>query len=143
MKKLFFVFAFMFSLMTIKAQEMVVGVTTAGDSLAIGIDYIPIIVKDADSSIVYCAHKFVESLEFAVHIDTLLAQSAESWVKCTLYGATSLFADNAVVLINRSQILRMTKQSNGTVVVRMKSRRFDLITDTSYDTIVSDVVDGY
>ena len=37
----------------------------------------------------------------------------------------------------------MTKQSNGTVVVRMKSRRFDLITDTSYDTIVSDVVDGY
>lgn len=144
MKKLFFVFAFMFSLMTIKAQEMVVGVTTVGsDSVSIGIDFIPVILKVADSSDVYIATNTLSTIRLKTKVDTLLAQSAESWVKVTLYGATSLFADNAVVLLNRSQILRMTKQSDGTVVIRMKSRRLDIVTDTPYDDIVIDVVDGF
>ncbi len=143
MKKLFFVFAFMLSLMTIKAQEMVVGITTVGsDSVSIGIDFIPVILKVADSSDVYIATNTLSTIRLKTKVDTLLAQSAESWVKVTLYGATSLFADNAVVLLNRSQILRMTKQSDGTVVIRMKSRRLDIVTDTPYDDIVIDVVDG-
>ena len=143
MKKLFFVFAFMLSLMTIKAQEMVVGITTAGDSIAIGIDYIPIIVKDADSSVVYIVTNTLTSVELATPLDSLLAQSTESWVKVTVTGTYGIYVDGDVVLVNRSQILRMTEGANNSTVFRMKSRKLDLRTTGRFGFIVIDVVDGF
>lgn len=126
----------------IQAQNMIVGIS-GGDSTAIGLNFIPVIIKKGSDSKVYLVNGAITSKTFDTHIDSLMAQSAESWVKVVTNATKAPYTNNDIVLVNRAHVIRATKQSDGTTKIWFRNTFLNLTTDTDYDTIVIDVVDGF